>query len=491
LEIFKQYDQVKKNVSVEVELFDSTVEDGLRKMNDWSYSAICVLGDFVTPASPNASITMLSFAEQEKKDYDKAYFLEFGKYDSLNFRIPKSVKDNSQEGLNLYKEFNKDGTSIGLSTARYLTSEVSITPKKVKHIHKYIKKYSKNDFSDKSSDEWIMFQLFGGISGLKWIEKLLSHIAEIDERNIKYFDSINFPYNNLKDVNPALKGIEPPITLSQANKISKIADAIGSDDKKNGWAIAISQFKKTHVVKDGKWVEKDMENNSKEEELSMGEIVEEKDKPKEPILEMEEKPNQEEEQKQKEKGEKEPEKEPEEKEPEKEFSLDANLDIAAMLAMLEDETEDYKTVAGEEFSKPESERNFAKVCNAMYGKMCKMKSFMEKKDEESRKAKEDNESYMAELKELREFKSSIEKKDFELAVLSFIEEVRSDIPKEKLEELVAESGKYTFDTIDGWKNIVKATAYTFAKSKDENEGIIKIGLPFDKKETKKTSLWGI
>jgi hypothetical protein len=223
----------------------------------------------------------------------------------------------------------------------------------------------------------------------------------------------------------------------------------------------------------------------------MGEIVEEKDKPKEPILEMEEKPNQEEEQKQKEKGEKEPEKEPEEKEPEKEFSLDANLDIAAMLAMLEDETEDYKTVAGEEFSKPESERNFAKVCNAMYGKMCKMKSFMEKKDEESRKTKEDNESYMAELKELREFKSNIEKKDFELAVLSFIEEVRSDIPKEKLEELVAESGKYTFDTIDGWKNIVKATAYTFAKSKDENEGIIKIGLPFDKKETKKTSLWGI
>ena len=46
-------------------------------------------------------------------------------------------------------------------------------------------------------------------------------------------------------------------SLRQANEIARNADAIGVTEEKNGWAIAISNFKKTHEVEDGKWVKKE------------------------------------------------------------------------------------------------------------------------------------------------------------------------------------------------------------------------------------------
>lgn len=66
------------------------------------------------------------------------------------------------------------------------------------------------------------------------------------------------PYTSLDEVNPAIRGIEPPVTLEQANKIAAMADSIGDD---GGWAIAISAFKKGHVVETDKkcWIEKKKE----------------------------------------------------------------------------------------------------------------------------------------------------------------------------------------------------------------------------------------
>jgi len=64
------------------------------------------------------------------------------------------------------------------------------------------------------------------------------------------------PYSSMEDVNPALRGIEPPVTLSQANAIAAVADGIPKDEVDNPWAVAISSFKKSHKVEDGKWVKK-------------------------------------------------------------------------------------------------------------------------------------------------------------------------------------------------------------------------------------------
>jgi len=67
------------------------------------------------------------------------------------------------------------------------------------------------------------------------------------------------PYGSMKQVNPAIKGIDPPVTLAQANVIAGWADAMADaeDGPENAWAAAISQFKKLYEVKDGKWLKQE------------------------------------------------------------------------------------------------------------------------------------------------------------------------------------------------------------------------------------------
>jgi hypothetical protein len=77
------------------------------------------------------------------------------------------------------------------------------------------------------------------------------------------------PYSKLADARiKELDGV--PLTLSQVNAIAAMADAIGSDSNKNGWAIAISNFKKTHSKSGGSWVE------SKKTEKDFSDVVVEK-----------------------------------------------------------------------------------------------------------------------------------------------------------------------------------------------------------------------
>lgn len=60
------------------------------------------------------------------------------------------------------------------------------------------------------------------------------------------------PYSKISEARiKKLNGV--PLTLSQINHIAKMADSIGGD---YGWPTAINNFKRTHVVKEGKWVTK-------------------------------------------------------------------------------------------------------------------------------------------------------------------------------------------------------------------------------------------
>ncbi len=66
------------------------------------------------------------------------------------------------------------------------------------------------------------------------------------------------PYSSMDEVNPAIKGIKPPVSLAQANKIAEWADAMekSEDPPESPWAAAIAQFKRLYEVTDGKWVKK-------------------------------------------------------------------------------------------------------------------------------------------------------------------------------------------------------------------------------------------
>jgi len=67
------------------------------------------------------------------------------------------------------------------------------------------------------------------------------------------------PYSEWDEVNAAIKGIEPRVTLAQADKIAEWADSMDSDEVENVWAAAIAQFKRLYTVEDGSWVKKQAE----------------------------------------------------------------------------------------------------------------------------------------------------------------------------------------------------------------------------------------
>ena len=475
-------DKFTKSVSVEMDLLDSeTRDDGLVDMKSFVFSSICLLGDLINPAIESASLEMLSFSK-EKEDYILAYKQEFSKYDNVELEIPLTVKQNVEKGLQLHKQ-NGKGTSIALSVAHHLIKNEKVSPEKVRHIAKVhrskfvkIKKHS-------SLEERTMFMLYGGNEGQEWAQNIEVKLNDLDAMDVSYFNSeLTFPYQNRDDMNPALRGINPPISIEQGEEIAKQAESIGNDEDKNGWSIAISNFKKTHTVGDNKWVKKETIHNAEDEkekeDIKKEDMIDEKEKDleKEKVEtpEEEKKETPKEEEKEKKEGIEKPEDKKEEK-----MSNDAFLDVGAILGLLADETDSYKELAAE-FESPEGQKDFSKLCNAMYSKMCKMA--------------EDAKTYMAENEELKKFKADVEagNKDFE--VKSALKEVEYVLPKEEMESLYADSSNFSLGEIEIWKNKVKARAFSLVNQKNEKEevnpDVVKIGLPFAGMSNKSKSLWG-
>jgi hypothetical protein len=673
VEILQKSSGIKKN-SVEMDLLDyKELPDGTIEMLDWEYFGTCILGDDITEASPGSHLEVLSFAEENKAVAD-AYNLEFGNYDDVDLSIPDEVKKNIQKGLDLYKQHNKGGNSIALASARYLLKNEKVNSERIKHVAK-VHKSNKFGNMKKSppSSEYINWMLYGGAEGKNWAEDIVKQFDEIDSKHISYFDEIiNFPYKTLKDVNPAIRGIDPKVSLEQANQIVKVAERIGVTEEKNGYAIAISQFKKTHVIKDEKWVKKENmeeenefakedlgkgesisvnknkdsmsdeawgnvdktslqhkvlsarnykslvndvyllvedgweehpssslkypvmcikdgklvynrdalsaalgrakgqnetsvisklnglykklglnsekeenENMSADEEFSLtssqmidilnnslsdykygennynrfwisdfddvfvyirdcledklyrakyeinnlvGEIdVDEREEVIrsgfEPVgskggIDMADKENIEEKDK----------KEIVTKEnKEQKMSNDSNLDVAAILAFLEDETESYKKVVEEEFAKPQDQFNYATVISALMSKAAKQKESMCKMEEQ-------NKTYMEENEQLKQFKAEMDNKEKDFAVKSTLKEVEACLSSEKVAELTEDSKNFSLENLNIWQNKVRSAGFEAIKDKKQdnvNQDIVRLGLPFHGvTKDKSGSLWG-
>ncbi len=259
LEYFSRKDNKTKGVSVEIEVMNSRYDpiSGLTELLEFCFSAITALGDFVTPAMGSAQ-AVLVFA----KEYEEDYIKEFGsrpphpKYGDIDFTIPENIKNIAKKALETHKNSKGGQTAAVLAASRHLVSSEKSNPDKIRFINKHI---------SKTNDE-LKFNLLGGKDSLTWSNDICKQLDDIDNKNISYFSDEEdaVPYSKISEINPALKGIEPPISLGQANSIAKQADAIGSDKEKNGWAISISEFKKSHEVKDGKWVEKKNMSDEKE-----------------------------------------------------------------------------------------------------------------------------------------------------------------------------------------------------------------------------------
>lgn len=250
LEYFKR-DGGKKGVSVEIEIFDSEERpNGLLEILDFCYNAITALGTFITPAIPDASATMQFSQEYEeaKQEYEFS-----SRYADIDFNIPASVKNNATKALESYNDIKDYMPSQALAMARFLSNNATITPERARAINRF---FNKKTFDDSNE---VLNGMYGGVAAKNWCYEMCNSLDEIDDRLVSYYEKKEgdiMPYTSLKDANPAIKGIEPAVSLAQANAIAKQADAVGTSDKVNGWAVAISSFKKTHVVKDGHWVAK-------------------------------------------------------------------------------------------------------------------------------------------------------------------------------------------------------------------------------------------
>jgi hypothetical protein len=470
----------EKPVSVEMSVLDSAeMDDGLLELKDFVFEAVTVLGTFVTPAIPNAVASVFRYAE-EKQEYQMAFSKEFSsKYDELDMTIPASVKKMAESALEKHKSGKEKGaTSVALAVARHLAKGEKASHEKIRQMAKFFKR--------KSDAEDINAELHGGKDGAKWAVELSGKLEEIDSRRLAYYaEGDEMPYKSIGEINPALKGIEPPVSLAQANAITKQADAVGSNKEKNGWAIAISSFKKSHVVKDGKWEKKeqmaeDLENIETKE---MGMAKEEK-KEEKPVPEEKETPEEEkketpaEEKKEEEKGE------------EKKFSLEAYLDVPALMGFLVAETEDREEIAekyrmaAEEVGKGEF-ADTGKVMSAMFAKMCRM-------SEKLSKMAEDSKVYMAENEELKKFKLAVEEKEKEFAVEKTLQELAQKVvvPDEAMAEMKEKAKEFALADLDAWKNLCKAKSFDFAvKQPAEKQEFTRMANAWTKAPVVTDSLW--
>jgi hypothetical protein len=544
LRILKR-DKGVKPVSVEIIATKiKELKDGILELLDFKYEGITVLGSFVTPAIPSASMQVMSFSAIEK-EYEEDYNKEFGA--SIDMKIPNEVKENAKLGLELAKEYGRGGSPTEIFLAQYIVENEEITEDKLERVLKYFYKLKghKIHTNNPPSNDHIRWLLLGGGKGWKWAE---STVSNINKRQNKEFSKmeITFPYKNRSEMNPALKGIEPPITVSQGNSIARQADAIGEDGEKNGWAIAIANFKKTHRVVDGKWVKKEKyaeendyipqgtelekenlgkeekemgktkkelelekemakEEEVEEEEMASEEEKEEEVKEEEMASEEEDKEEmaseEEEEKEEKEEEEMVSEEEEEEEKEEEEMASenDVNMAVSEILEFFKTESSTYTEMGNdfgekvlkifEDFAVQAAKGEFD--VSKEFAKM--MNSYMKASVSKIQKLSKDLEESSNRVSELEEYKEKVIAEKFAFEVNSALAEAKeAGMPKKELDELLEESKEFSLENIDTFKNMVKAKAFVYISNQDgklTKDEIVKIALPFTEEKIQPEQIW--
>ena len=111
-------------------------------------------------------------------------------YDDLDFSIPSGVKEEAQRALDWVSEFNRGGTSVGRGTARYLVSNSSASPDKVRQIARYFPRHEVDKRAEGyrpgedgyPSNGRIAWALWGGNAGQSWASKLVRAMNLRDEK---------------------------------------------------------------------------------------------------------------------------------------------------------------------------------------------------------------------------------------------------------------------------------------------------------------------
>jgi hypothetical protein len=373
---------------------------------------------------------IISFAKENNEVVGK-YIVEFGKYEGLDFNISKKIKKNVQEGLSLLRDLGLSVSSVVLTIGKHLSSSEKVTPEKIKQIKKYLAKYDQVDLSNKESKEYIVWMLLGGNASQSWTNRLVKQMDERDSQAMSFFAT----EENIKEE-------EQPMDKEKDEEVVESVEETSTEE-------TFSQ--ETELERSNESTEESFSEDESDESSEDGEGEPQEMSSEEGESDVEE------------------------------MSLDAYADVPAMLALLESETDDYRSLSAS-FS-DEKIVDWAVMAKALFAKL----------KEEKEVSEENQRAYMSENNELKEFKLSVEKEKFDFAVGRVIAEVEKVLPKEKLDEVKEEVKNFSIETFEDFKNKTLAIAFEYSKNQkpeDTSSKIVSYAFPVETVDKKIDSPWG-
>ena len=403
-----------RNVSVEMATAnDQEREDGYTDIDGLNIYSICVLGISVGGSCPDANMSITRFSEKNAEEYyqnTKSYSLkQLAEQRNEKLKVTSHPIDKSKEAVDM-------GSWDGDKAKDDLLKE-----KNYKTLAKSVCLLLEDGWEDKEKGalKYPVMNLKDG----KWVynaQGLSSARAYGEQHDPSVADkaiSIQKKLGLYKDDDSNKEENMENKELNFSSDSEKDKDVIMEKDSDKEKDMACGNKDMAETSEDDKLKEeKKEEDNIKDEEKKMAEESED-DKLKEEKKE-----------------------EDDIKDEEKKFSLNAYVDEAAMLTMLENETDEFKALADKvtkEFS-----------ANEIVAKFIEM-------------AKEN-----AELKADKE-KNDKEKTDKKFA--SIMASVKEDLDEESYSKLAEEGKQLSLDQLGAFENKVKAFAYEATKKNNKNE----------------------
>lgn len=403
-----------RNVSVEMATAnDQEREDGYTDIDGLNIYSICVLGISVGGSCPDANMSITRFSEKNAEEYyqnTKSYSLkQLAEQRNEKLKVTSHPIDKSKEAVDM-------GSWDGDKAKDDLLKE-----KNYKTLAKSVCLLLEDGWEDKEKGalKYPVMNLKDG----KWVynaQGLSSARAYGEQHDPSVADkaiSIQKKLGLYKDDDSNKEENMENKELNFSSDSEKDKDVIMDKDSDKEKDMACGNKDMAETSEDDKLKEeKKEEDNIKDEEKKMAEESED-DKLKEEKKE-----------------------EDDIKDEEKKFSLNAYVDEAAMLTMLENETDEFKALADKvtkEFS-----------ANEIVAKFIEM-------------AKEN-----AELKADKE-KNDKEKTDKKFA--SIMASVKEDLDEESYSKLAEEGKQLSLDQLGAFENKVKAFAYEATKKNNKNE----------------------
>ena len=403
-----------RNVSVEMATAnDQEREDGYTDIDGLNIYSICVLGISVGGSCPDANMSITRFSEKNAEEYyqnTKSFSLkQLAEQRNEKLKVTSHPIDKSKEAVDM-------GSWDGDKAKDDLLKE-----KNYKTLAKSVCLLLEDGWEDKEKGalKYPVMNLKDG----KWVynaQGLSSARAYGEQHDPSVADkaiSIQKKLGLYKDDDSNKEENMENKELNFSSDSEKDKDVIMEKDSDKEKDMACGNKDMAETSEDDKLKEeKKEEDNIKDEEKKMAEESED-DKLKEEKKE-----------------------EDDIKDEEKKFSLNAYVDEAAMLTMLENETDEFKALADKvtkEFS-----------ANEIVAKFIEM-------------AKEN-----AELKADKE-KNDKEKTDKKFA--SIMASVKEDLDEESYSKLAEEGKQLSLDQLGAFENKVKAFAYEATKKNNKNE----------------------